>query len=305
MDIPSDQRERPESGIPLEARIRLGHAMVQGVADQVGVDLVHIKGYAVDQGLYREGRASTDVDIWVRPSQVYRLIQALAAHDWKPLTSFRSGSIFEHAAVSLHPMWGYVDIHRVMPGVGLTPEEAFERVWAEHKTVEIAEYLCPVPSADHQKAVIILHEARSGVGHQPDVDHIRVQLTEEQRLHLRGIASSWKADAAWAAATDRLELFTDHPEYPLWKAVRTNASSIALLKARLQTEQHWLKRAELIAYAATPNLDHLRLTLHREPTVQDIVQDLTQRWTKGFTGLRRQLGTDVADRLFTRRGERS
>ncbi|MEU3847571.1 hypothetical protein AB0E44_11365 [Micrococcus terreus] len=105
MDIPSDQRERPESGIPLEARIQLGHAMVQGVADQVGVDLVHIKGYAVDQGLYREGRASTDVDIWVRPSQVYRLIQALAAHDWKPLTSFRSGSIFEHAAVSHHPTW--------------------------------------------------------------------------------------------------------------------------------------------------------------------------------------------------------
>lgn len=153
--------------------------------------------------------------------------------------------------------------------------------------------------------MIILHEARSGVGHQPDVDHIRVQLTEEQRLHLRGIASSWKADVAWAAATDRLELFTDHPEYPLWKAVRTNASGIALLKARLQTEQHWLKRAELLAYAATPNLDHLRLTLHREPTVQDIVQDLTQRWTKAFTGLRRQLGTDVAGRLFTRRGERS
>ena len=39
---------------------------------------------------------------------------------------------------------------------------------------------------------------------------------------------------AWAAATDRLELFTDHPAYPLWKAVRTNASGIALLKARLQ-----------------------------------------------------------------------
>lgn len=302
MDIPSDQRERPESDIPLEARIRLGHAMVQGVADQVGVDLVHIKGYAVDQGLYREGRASTDVDIWVRPSQVDRLIQALAEHDWKPLTSFRSGSIFEHAAVSHHPTWSYVDIHRVVPGVGLPPEEAFERVWAEHKTVEIAEYPCAVPSADHQMAVIILHEARSGATRQPDVDHIRAQLSEEQRLHLRGIASSWKADVAWAAATDRLELFTDHPEYPLWKAVRTNASGIALLKARLQTEQSWLKRAELIAYAATPNLDHLRLSLHREPTAQDVLQDLSSRWTKGLGGLRRQLVTDLTSRLTHRRG---
>lgn len=286
--------ERPESSIPLDARIRLGHAMVQGVADQAGVDLVHIKGYAVDQGFYRVGRASTDVDIWVRPSQVKRLIHALAEHGWTPLTTFRSGSIFEHAAVSHHTIWGYVDIHRVIPGVGLPSEEAFEWVWADHKTVEIAEYPCTVPSPDHQQAVIILHEARSGAARQPDVEHIRSRLTEEQRLHLRSIAASWRAEVAWAAATDRLEEFTDHPEYPLWKAVRTNASGLALLRARLQTERNWLKRAELVAYAATPNLDHLRLSLHREPTVQDIAQDVASRWGRGLAGLRSQAAGRVA-----------
>ncbi|MEU3847570.1 hypothetical protein AB0E44_11360 [Micrococcus terreus] len=160
-----------------------------------------------------------------------------------------------------------MDIHRVVPGVGLPPEEAFEKVWAEHKTVQIAEYPCAVPSADHQMAVIILHEARSGATRQPDVDHIRAQLSEEQRLHLRGIA---------------------------------------LLKARLQTEQSCLKRAELIAYAATPNLDHLRLSLHREPTAQDVLQDLSSRWTRGLGGLRRQLVTDLTSRLtHRRRGPRS
>lgn len=289
MDPTLTPREHPESSIPLDARIRLGHAMVQGIADEAGIDLVHIKGYAVAPGLYRAGRVSTDVDIWVRPSQVDDLVRTLAEHHWRPLTSFRSGSIFEHAAVSHHLLWGYVDIHRVMPGVGLDPEEAFNRVWAERQTVSIADYLCTVPAVEHQRAIIILHEARSGTELLPDVDHMRQTLSEPERLRLRELAASWQAEVAWAAATGRLEEYRDHPEYPLWKAVRTNATGTALLWARVRTERRWLKRAELIAYAATPNMDHLRLSLHREPTIGEIAGDLAMRWAHGFTETRQQL----------------
>jgi len=41
---------------PLAARIRLAHAYFQRIADMHSIDILHVKGYAFSQEIYRKGR---------------------------------------------------------------------------------------------------------------------------------------------------------------------------------------------------------------------------------------------------------
>ena len=74
--------------IPLSVRLRFGHAAVQVLADEIGVDLLHIKGATVDPSLRPVERTGTDVDVIVRPAQVARLDRALRQLDWTLYSTF-------------------------------------------------------------------------------------------------------------------------------------------------------------------------------------------------------------------------
>lgn len=52
---------------PLAARIRLAHAYFQRIADMHSIDILHVKGYAFSQEIYRKGRYSSDADLLVPP----------------------------------------------------------------------------------------------------------------------------------------------------------------------------------------------------------------------------------------------
>ena len=108
--------------VPLSVRLRFGHAAVQHLADSLGVDLLHIKGAAVDPSLRPNGYAGTDVDVMVRPDQFSELDPALRAHGWRLYTTFTSGSPFGHAQTYTHDAWGYIDVHRFFPGRRHVPE---------------------------------------------------------------------------------------------------------------------------------------------------------------------------------------
>lgn len=258
--------------LPLAARIQLGHAVLQSLADQAGIDLLHIKGYAVDPGLYRPGRTSTDVDVWVRPSQAADLLTVLESHGWDPRTSFASGSIFEHAATLFHEHWGWVDVHRLIPGIGVDPEAAFERFWADRKTAEIAGFPCSVPTAGHQAWLVVIHEARAP-GLHLDTEHLRGVLGSAGFEELNELAHEMGAAAAWGAALG----CTDGSSDPLWAAVRDGATGVRLLRARLRAEATLRGRLRLLVSAAVPNRDHLRMKLRREPTAADCARDLLRR----------------------------
>ena len=62
---------------PLAARIRLAHAYFQRIADMHSIDILHVKGYAFSQEIYRKGRYSSDADLLVRPSHVDRFVETL------------------------------------------------------------------------------------------------------------------------------------------------------------------------------------------------------------------------------------
>ena len=111
--------------VPLPVRLRFGHAAVQHLAGEIGVDLLHIKGAAVDPSLRPGGYAGSDVDVLVRPDHVARLDRAMRQHGWRLYSTFEYGSPFGHAQTYIHDAWGYTDLHRFFPGIRLEPEGAF------------------------------------------------------------------------------------------------------------------------------------------------------------------------------------
>ena len=81
-----------DRAMPLKVGVRLTHAAVQAIADEAGVDVLHIKGPAVHPSLLatveEEGpdgetvvvprdRGSIDADVLVRPRHVVRLLDAM------------------------------------------------------------------------------------------------------------------------------------------------------------------------------------------------------------------------------------
>ena len=50
--------------VPLSVRLRFGHAAVQRLAEQIGVDLLHIKGVAVDRELRPSRTAAATSTCW-------------------------------------------------------------------------------------------------------------------------------------------------------------------------------------------------------------------------------------------------
>jgi hypothetical protein len=192
--------------VPLSVRLRLGHAAIQHVADEVGADVLHIKGAAVDPSLRPGGYAGSDVDVLVRPAHVARLDAAMRRHGWHLYSTFEFGSPFGHAQTYLHDAWGYIDVHRYFPGIRLEPTAAFELFWADRRRVEIAGVGCRVPALAGQSVLLVLNAARSSRG-QSDVVTAWWEAGEVRRAEIEALVAALDARVAFAAATGGLEQY--------------------------------------------------------------------------------------------------
>jgi len=163
--------ERASVPVPTMARVHLAHAVVQSIAESAGLDLLHLKGPALDPSV-RTPQLSTDADVLARPGQVTVLGRALHAHGWSQRTGFEEGSAWAHAANWHHPQFGYVDVHRSWPGFRLPPADAFEVLFSSAGVRQIAHHPCPVPDIDAQWLVVLLHAARSAAS-RPDLSSAR------------------------------------------------------------------------------------------------------------------------------------
>jgi hypothetical protein len=130
------QSEPAEVSVPLAVRLLLGRAAVQVIAADIEADLLHIKGNAVDKALRPRDAPGTDIDVMVRPTHVGALDDALARHGWLVYSSFIYGSPFGHAQTYRHPDWGYLDLHRMFPGIRRDPEEAFDELWRDRPVLD-------------------------------------------------------------------------------------------------------------------------------------------------------------------------
>jgi hypothetical protein len=262
--------------VPLPVRLRFGHAAVQYLADEIGVDLLHIKGAAVDPSL-RPSQSGSDVDVMVRPSHVDRFDRALRSHGWTLYTTFAYGSPFGHAQTYLHESWGYLDIHRFFPGVRVSPVRAFDRLWTDRHTTEIATVGCPVPSVPAQALLLILNAARSRGSNHPDVAVAWRDASEVRRIEIEALVADLDAPVAFAAAVGGLEQYRQERDYGLWKVISQGGSRSEEWWARVRAAPSVSHAARVVIRAPLVNVDHLAHRLGHRPTPFEIVAEFFAR----------------------------
>lgn len=203
--------------VPVALRVHLAHATVQAIADEVGADILHIKGPAVDPSLRPERRASVDADVLVRPAHLKRFLAGLKRHGWQQVTTLRSGGLVEHSTNWYHGELGQMDVHVRFPGIQVEAERAFERLWQDRAAQEIGQRSCIVPGLVAQRLILLLHAARDLARYSDEVRAAWERSAQGKRAEVLALARDMGAEVALAAATGRLEQFTDRPEYALWR----------------------------------------------------------------------------------------
>ncbi len=238
--------ELVERTIPTSVRIRMAHAAVQALNEQ-GVDLLHIKGVALDPRLAFPGRSSADADVLCRPAHVERLLLALRGSGWSLLNTFPESSAFEHSATLHHPAWGWLDLHRQYPGLGREPAAAFDALWATHGITTIAGVSCAVPAPPDQAVLLLLHAARSPgePKARADVAHVWSRATPESREAILSSVDRLGAGLAFAVILGTLDEHRDDPEYSLWRIASAGGTRLDEWRARVVPPEAWGRRRAL------------------------------------------------------------
>lgn len=231
------------------ARLVLGHAAAQRVAETVGVDMLHIKGYALDPALSWPGRESKDVDVLVRPGHVERFAEALEESGWRAQRGFAHSSAFEHAATFTHRQWGPLDVHRIFPGITAAPNSAFQRLWRDRNEIMLAGWQCPVPAFAGQALLLVLDSARSGRLDGREMANAWGQVGTERQREIRELVADLRAEVAFSAAVGGFEAYQGRRDYELWRALSRGGSEAAAWRASLTAAPTWQDRAKLVLRA--------------------------------------------------------
>lgn len=265
-----------DAPVPLRVRLRFGRAAVQVVADEVGADVLHIKGNAADSSL-RPGEASgTDVDILVRPAHVAKLDRALTARGWRVYSTFVYGSPFGHAQTYIHDAWGYLDLHRWFPGIRTAPEIAFERMWSDRDAVDFAGVACRVPGIAAQATLLVLNSARGG-GDRADLALSWTDAALDRRAAVEALVDELDAHVAFAAATGDIDRYRGEPDYRLWKVASEGGTRSEEWWARIRSAPSVGEALRIAARAPLVNVEHLSIELGRAPTRGEVVAAFVER----------------------------
>ncbi len=255
--------------IPLSTRVHLSHAVVESLAREAGVDLLHIKGPALLPGLRAPGRGSSDVDVLVRPGHVERLEATLARHGWERRSGFDTGSAFQHAANWFHGNWGYADVHATWPGPKVRPDQVYAELAAGDLTQEIAHVSCRVPNRIGQILILVLHAART-TGGGNDLPLAWDAITDEERSEVRAMAARLRAETALAAGLGELDAIVGDPTADLWRYYSRGGSRLDEWRARWRAAPTRREAVRVVASAITVNRDHLWMELGRPPTRREV-----------------------------------
>lgn len=265
--------------VPLPVRVELAHAAVQVLAEQAGVDVLHIKGPAVHPGLRSAEHTGTDVDVIVRPSGVDALMATLAEHGWRVETSFDAGSAFDHAANLFHESWGLLDVHRHYPGMDRDPAHAFDRLWSSRGSVPLAHVWCAVPEPLAQSLVLLLHAARTPHpgGDHPDLAPNWTDRTEPDRDRIRALAADTGATVALAAATGHLDEFRGDPEAAVWEVFVHGGDRLDEWSARFRAARGPRAKASVAWRSLRVNRYYLGQKLGHAPTRAEVAAESVRR----------------------------
>lgn len=268
--------------MPWSVGIRFAHAAVQVLADDHGVDLLHIKGPAVDASLLDHERQSIDADVLVRPAHVERLIAAMHEHGWRTQYRFEDGSAFEHASTLVHPVLAPVDVHRRFPGIDADADVAFDRFWEDRHVADLAGVPCAVPSVATQRLLLIIHAARAGRLRHGDIGRAWGAASEGERAAVAEIADAVGAGVALAAGTGRLDEHVGARSYALWRVLSTGDPSRAhLWVARVRAAPTRRAALRTAVRLLVPNRQRMEVSLGRPPTKREVVAAYFSRSRRG------------------------
>lgn len=253
--------------VPPTVRIELAHAAAMVIAREAHVDALLVKGVGMDASVAELGRASSDVDILIRPTQLPQLLTYLASHGWTRRNSFLTGSSFGHSATWFHPSWGDLDVHRLIPGIALDAAAAFDVLWDKRVEARMAGVPCwrPEPAAD--ALILILHAGRSFGSSRArrDVEHAWSRATPARRGEILALVTRLNAQVGFAAATGDLDAYRSDPQYDLWRVASRGGGRVEEWRARITAEPRLRGKVGLALRAPLVNTDHLAITLGRRP----------------------------------------
>lgn len=271
-----------ETAIPLGVRLRLGRAAIQAIADGAGADILHIKGDAVDPRIRPASRSGTDIDVLVRPCHLSALDRELRRHGWAVYSTFANGSPFGHAQTYSHSLWGFADVHRLFPGIGLDPGIAFDRLWSGRLSMDFAGKPCAVPGLTEQATVLVLNAARGRPAARRDLNRVWFDAAPDERARLEGVVDELDARTAFDAAIGQLDRHRGERDYRLWKAVSENGTRLEEWRGRLSAAPTLAGRVLIVLKAPMVNVEHLTHELRRPPRRVEIVREFFARPLRGL-----------------------
>jgi hypothetical protein len=262
----------------------MAHAAVEYVAGFADTDLLHIKGPALDPDLMWEGRGGTDADVLARPEHLARFLDALLRSGWVQMDTFETSSSFEHSATFHHELWGYVDVHRYIPGIALDPRKAFDVLWDQRKARAIAGHICAVPSGPAQILILVLHAARSG-GSKRGRDDVAASwgtASSPVRQQVLDLVSRLDAHVGFSVIEGNLDRYRSAPDYALWKVASEGGTRFDEWRARAKAAPTRRAALRILLRAPLVNVDHLAILLGRKPTPVEIAREFFRRFKRGL-----------------------
>ncbi|MGF9648048.1 nucleotidyltransferase family protein [Pseudarthrobacter oxydans] len=152
-----------ETQLSVPEGVLLGHALAARVADSLGVRAFFIKGPAsLIQGL-RKPKLSADVDVFVSPASLERMLQGLRERGWQKRPADPDNKTFPKHSVTLqHHDWPCcIDVHFRFPGMENPAAECFEVIWASTNNLDLSGQELRVPSEALGILILALHALRS------------------------------------------------------------------------------------------------------------------------------------------------
>jgi hypothetical protein len=277
--------EVPAAGatVPLEVRIGFAHASVQWIADRCGADLLHVKGAALDPTLVPD-RGFSDADVLVRPAHVTRVLAELRRNGWELINSFAYGSSFEHSATLRHRDFGLLDLHRLYPGAGPTPDAAFAALWSERRTTTLGGRACAVPARGAQATLLLLHAARGGADPKAarDVAFVWTDATESEREQVLEWVERLDAGLGFSVILGELDDHRDDPAYDLWRVAARGGTRMDEWRARVRAARGLRAKALVAGRSVLVNVEHLTIVRGRPVSRREVVAEFFDRPLRGM-----------------------
>ena len=278
--------------------ILLGHAMVQRLADALGVRAFFIKGPpSVVQGL-RRPKESVDIDVFVEFSNLGPLLRALQQRGWEERPMEEDARIFPtHSATLHHPNWPCcIDVHFCFPGMEEQVATCFEIMWTHTVKLQLAGQEVRVPSKLLGILILALHALRAPhlVVSKQDLEYLG-QVAKDQ-LHVPSLIELAAATGSLAAVRPFLEpLLTPDTEIA-WPEQsiewRTRIASKEAGSARLIAVlgAPWRAKIRMLVQGVFPPPEaFLNMNIYADMTLMGRLRQHGIRWRRFLSALPRTL----------------